>query len=73
MKKGIKIIINRKTYMFFLFAKTGQKKRVDLKIRRKTANKKTGFLQNKTANDIFTDVKKTAKKLPMPPLFQDIF
>ena len=41
------------------------KKRVDFKIRKKTANRKTGRFEFGTANDNFSNEKKTAKKKPM--------
>ena len=41
------------------------KKRVDLKIWRKTANRKTGRFEIETANDSISFKKKTAKKRPM--------
>ena len=47
------------------FSIIGNKKRVDFKIRKKTANKKTGRFEVETANDNFSDEKKTAKKKPM--------
>ena len=51
------------------------KKRVDFKIRKKTANRKTGRFEFGTANDNFSNEKKTAKKKPMgqkPSFYSDV-
>ena len=53
-------------FFFFLhfsdFPSLVIKKRVDFKIREKTANRKTGRFEFGTANDNFSNEKKTAKK-----------